>query len=122
MPVAAKIGMNHGRRITIPQEKASSGALSIGDKKVRLRLLPANIQLNNSYISGIKKTIWPKNDSIIPTQKFWRESLKGWKEVEYEVVPGAEDNAITVCNMGEFDPIVESITGEIGFVVAPSRL
>ena len=31
------------------------------------------------------------------------KSLKGWKEVEYEVVRDASDNCITVCNMENFD-------------------
>ena len=32
-------------------------------------------------------------------------SMKGWKEVEYEVVRDAFDNCITVCNMENFDPL-----------------
>lgn len=47
------------------------------------------------------------------------ESLKGWKEIEYEVVRDAEDNCITVCNMENFDPIGVH-TGE-SIVVAPSQ-
>jgi len=47
------------------------------------------------------------------------ESLKGWKEVEYEVVRDAYDNCITVCNMENFDPIGIH-TGE-SIVVAPSQ-
>lgn len=47
------------------------------------------------------------------------ESLKGWKEVEYEVVRDAYDNCITVCNMENFDPIGIH-TGE-SVVVAPSQ-
>ncbi len=47
------------------------------------------------------------------------ESLKGWKEIEYEVVRDAYDNCITVCNMENFDP-VGLHTGE-SVVVAPSQ-
>ena len=47
------------------------------------------------------------------------ESLKGWKEVEYEVVRDAYDNCITVCNMENFDPLGIH-TGE-SIVVAPSQ-
>lgn len=47
------------------------------------------------------------------------ESLKGWKEVEYEVVRDADNNTITVCNMENFDPIGIH-TGE-SVVVAPSQ-
>lgn len=47
------------------------------------------------------------------------ENLKGWKEVEYEVVRDAKDNCITVCNMENFDPLGIH-TGE-SIVVAPSQ-
>ncbi|GHV67131.1 carbamoyl-phosphate synthase (glutamine-hydrolyzing) [Bacteroidia bacterium] len=47
------------------------------------------------------------------------ESLKGWKEVEYEVVRDGYDNCITVCNMENFDPLGIH-TGE-SIVVAPSQ-
>lgn len=47
------------------------------------------------------------------------ESLKGWKEVEYEVVRDMYDNCITVCNMENFDPLGIH-TGE-SIVVAPSQ-
>ncbi|MCI5717077.1 MAG: carbamoyl-phosphate synthase (glutamine-hydrolyzing) large subunit [Alistipes sp.] len=47
------------------------------------------------------------------------KSLKGWKEVEYEVVRDCYDNCITVCNMENFDPLGIH-TGE-SLVVAPSQ-
>ena len=47
------------------------------------------------------------------------ENLKGWKEVEYEVVRDSADNCITVCNMENFDPLGIH-TGE-SIVVAPSQ-
>ena len=47
------------------------------------------------------------------------ESLKGWKEIEYEVVRDGYDNCITVCNMENFDPLGIH-TGE-SIVVAPSQ-
>ncbi|KAF5084673.1 Carbamoyl-phosphate synthase large chain [anaerobic digester metagenome] len=47
------------------------------------------------------------------------ESLKGWKEVDYEVVRDRFDNCITVCNMENFDPLGIH-TGE-SIVVAPSQ-
>ncbi|KAK6431601.1 Carbamoyl-phosphate synthase, partial [Oleoguttula sp. CCFEE 5521] len=46
-------------------------------------------------------------------------SMKGWKEVEYEVVRDAQDNCITVCNMENFDPLGIH-TGD-SIVVAPSQ-
>lgn len=47
------------------------------------------------------------------------EYLKGWKEIEYEVVRDSYDNCITVCNMENFDPLGIH-TGE-SIVVAPSQ-
>ena len=47
------------------------------------------------------------------------KSLKGWKEVEYEVVRDAANNCITVCNMENFDPLGIH-TGD-SIVVAPSQ-
>lgn len=47
------------------------------------------------------------------------KSLKGWKEIEYEVVRDKFDNCITVCNMENFDPLGIH-TGE-SIVVAPSQ-
>lgn len=47
------------------------------------------------------------------------KSLKGWKEIEYEVVRDQYDNCITVCNMENFDPLGIH-TGE-SIVIAPSQ-
>ena len=47
------------------------------------------------------------------------ESLRGWKEIEYEIVRDAANNCITVCNMENFDPMGIH-TGE-SIVVAPSQ-
>jgi carbamoylphosphate synthase large subunit len=46
-------------------------------------------------------------------------SMKGWKEVEYEVVRDAYDNCVTVCNMENFDPLGIH-TGD-SIVMAPSQ-
>ena len=53
------------------------------------------------------------------TQVLVEKSLKGWKEIEYEVVRDKYDNCITVCNMENFDPLGIH-TGE-SIVVAPSQ-
>ncbi len=53
------------------------------------------------------------------SQVLIEESLKGWKEIEYEVVRDCYDNCITVCNMENFDPLGIH-TGE-SIVVAPSQ-
>lgn len=53
------------------------------------------------------------------SQVLVEESLKGWKEVEYEIVRDQFDNCIAVCNMENFDPLGIH-TGE-SIVVAPSQ-
>ena len=52
-------------------------------------------------------------------QVLMEKSLRGWKEVEYEVVRARFDNCITVCNMENFDPLGIH-TGE-SIVIAPSQ-
>jgi carbamoylphosphate synthase large subunit len=42
----------------------------------------------------------------LPLQVLVEKSLKGWKEIEYEVVRDQFDNCVTVCNMENFDPLV----------------
>eukprot|EP00522_Entomoneis_paludosa_P006834 CAMPEP_0172438874 /NCGR_PEP_ID=MMETSP1065-20121228/7_1 /TAXON_ID=265537 /ORGANISM="Amphiprora paludosa, Strain CCMP125" /LENGTH=1491 /DNA_ID=CAMNT_0013187469 /DNA_START=66 /DNA_END=4541 /DNA_ORIENTATION=- len=56
--------------------------------------------------------------SVAP-QILVEKSMKGWKEVEYEVVRDANDNCVTVCNMENFDPLGIH-TGE-SIVMAPSQ-
>lgn len=55
----------------------------------------------------------------VSPQVLVERSMKGWKEVEYEVVRDAFDNCITVCNMENFDPLGIH-TGD-SIVVAPSQ-
>ncbi len=64
------------------------------------------------------QTVCEKAFSFSP-QVLVEKSLKGWKEVEYEVVRDQYDNCITVCNMENFDPLGIH-TGE-SIVVAPSQ-
>ncbi len=59
-----------------------------------------------------------KSLSLSP-QILVEKSMKGWKEVEYEVVRDANDNCITVCNMENLDPLGVH-TGD-SIVVAPSQ-
>ena len=53
------------------------------------------------------------------SQVLVEKSLKGWKEIEYEVVRDSEDNCVTICNMENLDPLGIH-TGE-SIVVAPSQ-
>lgn len=60
-----------------------------------------------------------KQALVHSNQVLMDKSLKGWKEVEYEVLRDAYDNCITVCNMENFDPLGIH-TGE-SIVIAPSQ-
>ncbi|MBR6757235.1 MAG: carbamoyl-phosphate synthase (glutamine-hydrolyzing) large subunit [Bacteroidaceae bacterium] len=64
------------------------------------------------------RTLGEKSLSFSP-QILVEKSLKGWKEIEYEVVRDRYDNCITVCNMENFDPLGIH-TGE-SIVVAPTQ-
>ncbi|OJJ46632.1 hypothetical protein ASPZODRAFT_132731 [Penicilliopsis zonata CBS 506.65] len=64
------------------------------------------------------KNLASRSLSLAP-QILVEKSLKGWKEVEYEVVRDAANNCITVCNMENFDPLGIH-TGD-SIVVAPSQ-
>ncbi|KAJ5557320.1 Carbamoyl-phosphate synthase large subunit [Penicillium frequentans] len=55
----------------------------------------------------------------VSPQVLIERSMKGWKEIEYEVVRDCQDNCITVCNMENFDPLGIH-TGD-SIVVAPSQ-
>ncbi|MCX6165822.1 MAG: carbamoyl-phosphate synthase (glutamine-hydrolyzing) large subunit, partial [Ignavibacteriae bacterium] len=67
----------------------------------------------DELIEQAKKALSYSNQILI------EKSLKGWKEIEYEVVRDKYDNCITVCNMENFDPLGIH-TGE-SIVVAPSQ-
>ncbi len=69
---------------------------------------------NNDELRSLALRAFSYTDQILI-----EESLKGWKEVEYEVVRDKYDNCITVCNMENFDPLGIH-TGE-SIVVAPSQ-
>ncbi|MDF2379498.1 MAG: carbamoyl-phosphate synthase (glutamine-hydrolyzing) large subunit [Candidatus Gracilibacteria bacterium] len=56
---------------------------------------------------------------VMSPQVLIEEDLRGWKEIEYEVVRDKDNNCITVCNMENFDPLGIH-TGE-SIVVAPSQ-
>ncbi|KAJ5453507.1 Protein pyrABCN [Penicillium daleae] len=67
---------------------------------------------------GELKELCTKALAVSP-QVLIERSMKGWKEIEYEVVRDAQDNCITVCNMENFDPLGIH-TGD-SIVVAPSQ-
>jgi carbamoyl-phosphate synthase large subunit len=69
---------------------------------------------NKPELKALLKTAFAYSPQVLV-----EENLKGWKEVEYEVVRDKADNCITVCNMENFDPLGIH-TGE-SIVVAPSQ-
>lgn len=64
------------------------------------------------------RTLATKSLTLVP-QLLVERSMKGWKEVEYEVMRDSANNCITICNMENFDPLGVH-TGE-SIVVAPSQ-
>lgn len=69
---------------------------------------------NESELVELVKKAFAVSDQILIDQ-----DLRGWKEIEYEVVRDCQDNCITVCNMENFDPLGVH-TGD-SIVVAPSQ-
>jgi carbamoyl-phosphate synthase large subunit len=69
---------------------------------------------NDTELIALGNKAFSHSDQILV-----EKSLKGWKEIEYEVVRDCYDNCITVCNMENFDPLGIH-TGE-SIVVAPSQ-
>lgn len=69
---------------------------------------------NRSELKSLTEKAFTFSDQVLV-----EESLKGWKEVEYEVVRDRFNNVVTVCNMENFDPLGIH-TGE-SIVVAPSQ-
>ncbi|EQC32261.1 aspartate carbamoyltransferase [Saprolegnia diclina VS20] len=66
-----------------------------------------------------KKALFGAGSKVAERQILIDQDLRGWKEVEYEVVRDAKNNCITVCNMENFDPLGIH-TGD-SIVVAPSQ-
>ncbi|MEL7450441.1 MAG: carbamoyl-phosphate synthase (glutamine-hydrolyzing) large subunit [Pseudomonadota bacterium] len=84
------------------------GAYSLGGKGSGIAETPDELEekLQRAFGGGIPQVLV-------------EEALRGWKEIEYEVVRDARDNCITVCNMENLDPMGIH-TGE-SIVVAPSQ-
>jgi carbamoyl-phosphate synthase large subunit len=115
-----EIGVKTARSVaTANLEEAVAAAEKLG-YPVILRAAYALGGLGSGFCSNTDelKKLATKAFSYSP-QVLVEESLKGWKEIEYEVVRDIHDNCITVCNMENFDPLGIH-TGE-SIVVAPSQ-
>ncbi|MCQ2163302.1 MAG: carbamoyl-phosphate synthase (glutamine-hydrolyzing) large subunit [Bacteroidales bacterium] len=100
-------------------EEAKQAAAELGFPLI-VRAAYALGGLGSGFCDNMKELeeICEKAFSFSP-QVLVEKSLKGWKEIEYEVVRDRYDNCITVCNMENFDPLGIH-TGE-SIVVAPSQ-
>lgn len=107
----------------------SEAVTTVADAKRVARELGYPVIIRAAYTLGGLGSGFCDNDEELDTlaakaftyspQILVEKSLKGWKEVEYEVVRDKYDNCITVCNMENFDPLGIH-TGE-SIVVAPSQ-
>src|SRR5690606_36861671 len=84
------------------------GAFALGGKGSGIVETPADLDLalRRAFDGGVRQVLV-------------EECLRGWKEIEYEVVRDGRDNCITVCNMENVDPLGIH-TGD-SIVVAPSQ-
>lgn len=115
-----EIGVKYPKSVACKSKEAAREALQIIKYPVIIR---AGFTLGgggSGFATNDKEfeVLLEKAFSFSP-QILVEESLKGWKEIEYEVVRDALGNKITVCNMENFDPLGIH-TGE-SIVVAPSQ-
>jgi carbamoyl-phosphate synthase large subunit len=103
---------------------------SLAEAREALRTLGLPVMLRAGFALGGKgSSLVEREEDVEPalrrafaggaSQVLVEESLRGWKEIEYEVVRDCRDNCITVCNMENVDPMGIH-TGE-SIVVAPSQ-
>ena len=117
----AEIGVNTAR---------SRACRSVGDAREAAREIGFPVMLRGGYALGGKGSGIVETEADLDTalrrafadgvrQVLVEECLRGWKEIEYEVVRDGRDNCVAVCNMENFDPMGIH-TGE-SIVVAPSQ-
>ncbi|KAF8631665.1 hypothetical protein AX17_005066 [Amanita inopinata Kibby_2008] len=101
------------------QEEAVAAAKTIGFPViVRAAYALGGLGSGFAQNEGQLKALCAKAFATSP-QVLVEKSMKGWKEIEYEVVRDCRDNCITVCNMENFDPLGIH-TGD-SIVIAPSQ-
>ncbi|MBW6460466.1 MAG: carbamoyl-phosphate synthase (glutamine-hydrolyzing) large subunit [Bacteroidales bacterium] len=116
----AEIEVKTPRSMAVSSPEEAAGAARTLGYPVIVRSAYALGGLGSGFSSNEEEIkILTRKSFAYSGQVLVEESLKGWKEVEYEVVRDAYDNCITVCNMENFDPLGIH-TGE-SIVVAPSQ-
>lgn len=115
-----KININTAKSIAVNSLKQALESVKKIGFPVIIRSAYALGGLGSGFAKNLDelKTLVSKSLSYTD-QILIEESLKGWKEIEYEIVRDNFDNCIAVCNMENFDPIGIH-TGE-SIVVAPSQ-
>ncbi|MGI9334800.1 MAG: carbamoyl-phosphate synthase (glutamine-hydrolyzing) large subunit, partial [Gammaproteobacteria bacterium] len=108
----------------------SRACSSIDEARAAAREIGVPVMLRGAFALGGKGSAYVEDEASLEAalvrafdgdiaQVLVEEGLRGWKEIEYEVVRDGRDNCITVCNMENFDPLGIH-TGE-SIVVAPSQ-
>lgn len=107
----------------------SATALSVEEAMVAAEKIGFPVLVRAGFaLGGLGSGFAENKETLLPllhkafassTQVIVDKSLRGWKELEYEVVRDNKDNCITVCNMENFDPLGIH-TGD-SIVVAPSQ-
>lgn len=115
-----KISVQYARSRTATNESEAIDVVKKIGYPVLVRAAFALGGLGSGFATNERelKELLKKSFSYSP-QVIIDESLKGWKELEYEIVRDAADNCIAVCNMENFDPMGIH-TGE-SIVIAPSQ-
>lgn len=115
-----KIAVQYARSRTATNESEAINVVKEIGYPVLVRAAFALGGLGSGFATNERelKELLKKSFSYSP-QVIIDESLKGWKELEYEIVRDAADNCIAVCNMENFDPMGIH-TGE-SIVIAPSQ-
>ncbi len=115
-----EIDVKTARSVAVPSTKEALAAADQIGYPVIVRAAYALGGLGSGFASCSDELINLCNNAFAYSpQVLIEESLKGWKEIEYEVVRDRHDNCITVCNMENLDPLGIH-TGE-SIVVAPSQ-
>ena len=115
---------------SIGERCAKSGSATTNDEALRVaRDIGFPVIVRAAYaLGGLGSGFAENEDQLLSLctkafaaspQVLIERSMKGWKEIEYEVVRDSQDNCITVCNMENFDPLGIH-TGD-SIVVAPSQ-